>query len=489
MYFITQKIRVSAQVSGVRLFAGRAKPDRLLDAQKPAPQVQTESLFTTQLITTTSPVEIVELAHALQNDPKLIYDYVHNHIEYQPYFASMKGAVLTLLEQAGNDFDQASLMIELLRASGYTAQYVFGTITVPGTQMVNWMGVNNPRVIGKLLANGGIPVVTVYTSGKATFEHVWVQASINGSNYVFDPSFKIREVVPGIDIALAMGYNRASFLNSVLSGATVTTDYIQNVSQQNLSNVLTQESSALVNTIRSQYANASVEEIISGRRIIQSELVQYQANLQFATTTTAIWDSIPQAYVHTLNIQHQGINHTFNIPELSGKRITLTYNGAAQPELRLDGNVVATGNATSIGQFYNFRVAVNHAYATTAFNQARTYPFQSGSTYAVFYNFGGDSTGVLEAHSKILDKLIASGLPGNSEQVLGETLHIMGMTWANENRLISNVLLPALADTIPITHHRIGVVGQEGGYFFDVKNLIGSTISRNNITRIQVISA
>ncbi len=49
--------------------------------------------------------EIKELARALLYDPKLIYDYVHNHIEYTPYYGSLKGATLTLLDGCGNDFD------------------------------------------------------------------------------------------------------------------------------------------------------------------------------------------------------------------------------------------------------------------------------------------------------------------------------------------------------------------------------------------------
>ena len=59
--------------------------------------------------------EITELARALQYDPKLIYEYVHNHIDYVPCFGSLKGATLTCLDGCGNDFDQASLMIALLR--------------------------------------------------------------------------------------------------------------------------------------------------------------------------------------------------------------------------------------------------------------------------------------------------------------------------------------------------------------------------------------
>lgn len=80
---------------------------------------------------TTATPEITALARALQNDPKLIYDYVRNNVDYTPYFGSLKGATLTYLEGSGNDFDQASLMIALLRASGITAQYVYGTMSIP----------------------------------------------------------------------------------------------------------------------------------------------------------------------------------------------------------------------------------------------------------------------------------------------------------------------------------------------------------------------
>jgi transglutaminase-like putative cysteine protease len=84
--------------------------------------------------------EIQELARALRKDPKLIYDYVHNHIDYVPYFGSRKGATLTYLDGNGNDFDQASLMIALLKASDFSAQYIYGTMTIPGNQIANWLG-------------------------------------------------------------------------------------------------------------------------------------------------------------------------------------------------------------------------------------------------------------------------------------------------------------------------------------------------------------
>jgi hypothetical protein len=52
----------------------------------------------------------------------------------------MKGATLTLLDGSGNDFDQASLLIALLRESGYTAKFVIGQQTISGNDLANWLG-------------------------------------------------------------------------------------------------------------------------------------------------------------------------------------------------------------------------------------------------------------------------------------------------------------------------------------------------------------
>ena len=147
---------------------------------------------------TTITPEIENLARALQHDPKLIYDYVHNHIEYMPYYGSMKGTVLTLLDGSGNDFDQASLMIALLRASGYSAQFVIGTQTIPGASLGNWLvvGAGSPgntfsNRIGNVLSYAGIPYQWAgLGDGTAHVKRAWVKANIDGTDYVFDPGFK-----------------------------------------------------------------------------------------------------------------------------------------------------------------------------------------------------------------------------------------------------------------------------------------------------------
>ena len=59
------------------------------------------------------------LASALQNDPGRIFDLVRNHFAYVPAFGSTNGATATLYAGRGNDRDQTSLFIALMRAAGY----------------------------------------------------------------------------------------------------------------------------------------------------------------------------------------------------------------------------------------------------------------------------------------------------------------------------------------------------------------------------------
>ena len=278
--------------------------------------------------------EIVELARALQSDPKLIYEYVHNHIDYVPYYGSLKGATLTYLDGAGNDFDQASLMIALLRAGGYEAQYVYGTLSIPASgagnqkDMQHWLGVSDNNVISNILNKGGIS----YTSGSEyEVDRVWVRATIDGAVYLFDPAFKIYETLSGIDLAQAMGYDQTDVIAAAGGTVNANENSVVNLNSDALGAQLTSYSTALYNAIQSSYPNASMEEIIGGRTIVPEYLETLPESLEFTIVSqNALWDEIPPEYTHTVNIAYADINKTIYIPALGGKRLSVTYNDAAQ---------------------------------------------------------------------------------------------------------------------------------------------------------------
>src|SRR5678809_316582 len=118
--------------------------------------------------------EIQALARGLENDPKRIFDYVHDHIRFQAYFGCKKGAQLTLLEQSGSDWDQCALLAALLRSAGHTnLTFYFAPVYLPyestnHNDFRHWIGSTKPNTNWNetfwfaawlLTANGGYPLI------------------------------------------------------------------------------------------------------------------------------------------------------------------------------------------------------------------------------------------------------------------------------------------------------------------------------------------
>ena len=136
--------------------------------------------------------DITDLAETLKRRPVAIYEYVKNNIETEWYWGCMKGAEETLRQKSGNDCDQATLLIALLRASGFPARYVRGTIEyfawrdAPIEKIKNLTGIEDPSKIAELFQKAGIPFQPVITGGKITnirAEHIWVESEIPYANY------------------------------------------------------------------------------------------------------------------------------------------------------------------------------------------------------------------------------------------------------------------------------------------------------------------
>lgn len=170
----------------------------------------------------TSPVrpeELKSLARTLGADAQSIYAYVRDNFEIEPIFGLKKGAYGALIDESGTAFDLASLMVELVRASGGEANYVFGSISLNSGQVNDWLGVSNPAAIASKLSAGGIPA-TVAGDGATTLLHVWVRVNEGGVWKEYDPSFKkhVRDV--GVNWRAASQFNYSSFRSSAFLGTT-----------------------------------------------------------------------------------------------------------------------------------------------------------------------------------------------------------------------------------------------------------------------------
>jgi len=292
--------------------------------------------------------EIRELARALHNDPYLIYNYVHNHIDYVPYYGTLKGPTLTYLDGSGNDFDQASLMVALLRASGYTnVSYIYGTRALDQDVAANWLGITNSKTtdidtptltaIISILSDGGIPfepelckpeclsslneslsVCSNNCKYMIKIDRVWVRAEIDNIQCDFDPAFKTYNYLPS-KIGEMMSYDQYSFLATAANlekgfiSNTVTylddgkpigegVTYIQNLSETDMTARLKEYSSSLIEQIRTNHAAKDVKELVGGRSIIQEDITECKT-LSYATATQKPWSDVPDEYIAKIKIK------------------------------------------------------------------------------------------------------------------------------------------------------------------------------------------
>ncbi|MCF6238072.1 MAG: hypothetical protein L3J79_04535, partial [Candidatus Marinimicrobia bacterium] len=100
--------------------------------------------------------DILELANTLDHDYIKIYNFVRQNIQSQYYSGAMKGASATLTSYAGNDVDQAALLIALLRASNVPARFVHGVIEQPVEEVMKAIGLSEASDVLLALDRAGI---------------------------------------------------------------------------------------------------------------------------------------------------------------------------------------------------------------------------------------------------------------------------------------------------------------------------------------------
>ncbi|KAB8333634.1 hypothetical protein SD80_012640 [Scytonema tolypothrichoides VB-61278] len=455
-----------------------------------------------------SPASIAELARALKNDPDLIYEYVHNNIAYYPIFGVQKGALGTLLDHAGTDFDQAALMVALLRQAGFTAHFVRGQIELNAAQVQDWLGISTSSRIAAatVFSQGGIPHKSFSNPdgslNRIQITHVWVKVNIGGTDYVFDPSFKSHIVKSGINVATAMGYDQASFLsgnaNSALTGATVTADYVQNLNRAGIRSNLRNYTNTLVNYIKTNNPDATVDDILGGRTIkpyVGAPLRQTVLPYRFVDSANpeVEWTDIPNTYKPTLRVQYQGIDQTFTSDYLYGKRLTITYNASNQPLLSVDGAAVGSpGTAVMPGAVSQLTVTIVHnGYSCTGAictgaDQTVVNNLRGGGVYTVINGWGPAGRGLMEYNRERVAAAKESGLGDSTEPVLGENLAMLGNTWLAEN-VYSLDLSDRIASTTSNFHHIVGIAGRnaapQNAPYVDLSSMVSVVSQTLDTTR------
>jgi transglutaminase-like putative cysteine protease len=299
-------------------------------------------------------------AAALHNDPVQIYNWVHNNVEYVPTYGSIQGSDMTLQTLKGNDFDQASLLIALLRAANIPSRYVYGTIQVPIAQVENWVGgVTDPNAALNLMSQGGIPVTGLVQGGQIKYgqlEHVWVEAWVNfvpsraaksgaGNTWVpMDASFKQYAYVQGMNLAQAVPFDSAGLVQQLANSTTYdsTGAGISNVNQNLITQQLTNFDAQAAVAASNLPATTTVEQVTGGKSVIKNSITMLNASLPYrvevvGSRSAALTQNL--RYEFQIEIDDPSgspiISYMTGTTDLSADVITLEFQPATSADAQL----------------------------------------------------------------------------------------------------------------------------------------------------------
>lgn len=416
----------------------------------------------------TPPSSIAELARALKHDADLCFYHVYNNIEFLPTWGLQKGN-RCMLDGIGNSFDQCQLLFDLLTESGYTATFVKGVIDLSLAEVQNWLGTGGADIwpTSFFLNDGGIPNDPQFTDGqwRIDVEHLWLKVEIDSVDYVFDPAFKIYTITSPIDLETVTGYDRGTFLSAASSGATVdmSGNWIEDTNAGNINTELATYAGNLIDWIKTNNPTATLDEIIGGRTINQifTPVRETENPREKEGDTPDEWGTIPNSYRITVRFQYDGIDETLYGDELHGRRVTFFFNVSSEPELKVDGILIGTGNAQTVGTGSWLQATITHPYPVTWFDQLVWMwilaPFFGGGQayYLIGSTFGTASESMVSYHRRLYAANAFAG-SATDEDVLGERLAIRWSMYAGEGSAVADVL-GRISGCATINHHLMGL--------------------------------
>jgi len=289
-----------------------------------------------------------------------IRDYIRNNIDVEYRFGLGKGGRGALIDQSGTPFDQAELMVKLLRYGGITSSYQVGTITLNAQQFGLWTGLVtnlnqsaqtftvNAQAACQFLADGGIPAnvngggACSSLSGNlttVTLGHIWVSA--NG--LVYDPGYKQYHLVASQNLPAAMGCGTAgastcgsavlgAAMQSATTGQAYGANYVQNVNVSAATTTQTQQAIALQKNIQSVDPSQRVIDVVGGQ-IIAPYSDTPAASLPYSSAVQYSWGGdIPDVFRTTLNVTAANGSVLFYADEIAGHHIVLLGSKSGSPQ-------------------------------------------------------------------------------------------------------------------------------------------------------------
>lgn len=310
-----------------------------------------------------------------------------------------------------------------------------------------------------------------------------------------DPSFKKYTYTNGIDIKTAVPFDAQTFLTQIQSTATINEaqGYVTGANSLATQQTMQDYQTKVQNYIQQNYPNATVGDVLGKKEIIKKEYSYLLGTLPYRTAIKgAVIASIPDSYRHKLSFNVKKEDSTIDLSaydpdapapvdnsliitkslaELAGKKITLSYSPATaqdeaiinaylptphadgtpiqpselpsqlpaylinvKPELRIDGQVVATGEPIGLGGTNIFSMT----FSDPSYGSSQVMNYIDAGVYqAVGLNLGRISQEQLTA-LKIKLEATKTKLQNNDfstltkDDLIGDLLHTTAMAYHAE---------------------------------------------------------
>ena len=388
---------------------------------------------------------VADLADALYNLPIEMYEYVLNTVEFEPYAGSMKGAQAVFETGAGNDWDMALLLEEMMANAGIATRYVHGQIEVPIDVMMDYLGVTDAHAAALMLVNAGISQILINdTSGQPVamrFEHTWIEAELyvpgSGMQWVaMDPSWKFKDFQQGIpDLASLVPFDEAEYLSETWDEMAYEyyADQVRSYLEVNMPGM-------------------TIADVPYDGPILIQKIDEIPLSLPYTVlSTTGTYTDIPTTMTHRVQVQlMQSTTELFNImlsvPEISLDRLTIRFSpdgaGRLIPEFCEDGVVFASGPSVVDGS--NVQLILTHYNSGDDIADASlTYNRIAGQYIAIGLDARQISEDkIMDMRQVVNDASIAktNGYTYSDDDLIGGLLYLTVMKWFHDTDYAEDVI-------------------------------------------------
>ncbi|MGA8806915.1 MAG: DUF6531 domain-containing protein, partial [Thermoanaerobaculia bacterium] len=389
---------------------------------------------------TSVPSDVNAVAQTLDT-PAKIFTFVHDRVNFQAYSGIAKGSLGTLKEMAGNDWDQAVLLRDLLIAKGYQAQIEWGRVTVPMEKAMNLAGTEDPLQAANLLATAGFDgqlIMNGSTPVAVDMTHAWVRAFIpylpnrgatsgTADTWVrMDPSFKRYNYQPGIAT------------NAIWNED----DYLQHAAIQSPADFY---SDKVWSYIRANNLDCKNLGQVPKTGTIRADNYPFVPS----TLTTAITQTLglaadpPADQSQRVTVTISGISYAANLSDLYGKKLTVTFPPATpddaatitsygglfntpaylvhlKPVIAIDDVSVAEGAGVPAGAALDLNVAFHQPNVA---DDSTHHNVVAGETHTLVFDAGDVPDWLLTARAQRLTSLT------NVDAIVSEKLLLIGLRY------------------------------------------------------------